>query len=85
MIQWVAAGAAAVGAVSSIIGGNKAKKKAKEAGKAKNLLYLRPYKENNVEIKVWETEVQNERYGLPRIYTLTASTTEGTTKPIKFD
>jgi len=34
MIQWVAAGAAAVGAVSSIIGGNKAKKQAKEAGKA---------------------------------------------------
>ncbi len=38
MIQWVAAGAAAVGAVSSIIGGNKAKKKAKEAGKANEAL-----------------------------------------------
>ena len=54
----------------------------KEAGKAKALLYLRPYKENNIEVKVWETEVTNERYGLPRIYTLTTSTTEGATKPI---
>lgn len=53
-----------------------------EIGKAKGLLYLRPYKENNVEIKVWETDVANERYGMPRIYTLTTSTTEGTTKPI---
>ena len=34
MLEWVAAGSAAVGAVSSIIGGNKAKKKAKEAGRA---------------------------------------------------
>ena len=34
MLEWVAAGSAAVGAVSSIIGGSKAKKKAKKAGKA---------------------------------------------------
>ena len=34
VMQYVAAGAAVVGAVSSIVGGNKAKKAAKEAGKA---------------------------------------------------
>lgn len=34
MLEWVAAGASIVGGVSSIIGGNKAKRAAKEAGKA---------------------------------------------------
>ena len=38
VMQFVAAGAAAVGAVSSIVGGNKAKKAAKQAGKANAML-----------------------------------------------
>ena len=37
---------------------------------AKQLLYVQPYHEGNVTISEWETDVTNERYGLPTIYSL---------------
>ena len=49
---------------------------------AKKILYLRPYKEDNIDIKDWELDSTNERYGMPRIYQLKASTTEGATKTL---
>ena len=39
-------------------------------GTNKQLLYIQPYHEGNVTISAWETDVTNERYGLPKIYSL---------------
>ncbi len=35
-----------------------------------DILYLIPYSESNAEIQEYEEDVQNERYGLPKFYTL---------------
>ena len=39
-------------------------------GTNKQLLYIQPYHEGNVTISVWETDITNERYGLPKMYAL---------------
>lgn len=44
--------------------------------KATELLYLRPYTQNNADISEWETDSSNERYGLPKIYKLQTSTAQ---------
>ena len=62
VMQFVAAGAAVVGAASSIIGGNKAKKKAKEAGKANAALIQAETAE-----QIRRTRLQfNQQLGLTR-------------------
>ena len=43
---------------------------------ASTLLYMRPYTQNNAEINEWEEDPTNERYGLPKIYQLQASTAQ---------
>ena len=43
---------------------------------ASALLYLRPYTQDNAEINEWEQDPTNERYGLPKIYKLQASTAQ---------
>ena len=42
-------------------------------GKAKGLLFLRPYSQQNADITTWETNQQDPRYGKPLIYTLKPS------------
>lgn len=37
-------------------------------GGEKGILYLRPFSEEKVEIKTWEDDTGNERYGLPVLY-----------------
>ena len=44
--------------------------------KASTLLYMRPYTQDNAEINEWEQDPTNERYGLPKIYKLQASTAQ---------
>jgi phage-related protein (TIGR01555 family) len=44
--------------------------------KATELLYLRPYTQDNADVGEWETDPTNERYGLPKIYKLEASTAQ---------
>lgn len=44
--------------------------------KATELLYLRPYMQNNADISEWEEDPSNERYGLPKIYKLQTSTAQ---------
>jgi phage-related protein (TIGR01555 family) len=43
------------------------------AEKASKLMYLRVYKEDNADIKEWEEDPNNPRYGLPKIYQLETS------------
>lgn len=42
-------------------------------GKGKELLYMRPYSENNAEIITWVTDVTDPRYGQPEMYRLKPS------------
>lgn len=44
--------------------------------KATELLYLRPYTQNNADVSEWETDSSNERYGFPKIYKLETSTAQ---------
>lgn len=44
--------------------------------KTTELLYLRPYTQNNADVSEWETDSSNERYGLPKIYKLQTSTAQ---------
>lgn len=37
----------------------------------RKLLYVKPFSQNSAEIKYWESNANNERYGLPTIYQLT--------------
>lgn len=46
---------------------------AQECTKAKDVLYLRPYMQKNVEIATWETEASDPRYGMPKTYRLQTS------------
>jgi hypothetical protein len=46
-------------------------------GNKKRLLYIRPYKQDNVTIETFEGDVTSERYGLPEIYTLNITNTTG--------
>jgi len=44
--------------------------------RATDLLYLRPYSEENAEIKTWVENKSDPRYGMPEFYELKASTTD---------
>jgi hypothetical protein len=43
------------------------------------VLYLRPYGEQSVDIAEWETESSNPRFGLPRLYRITLADMAGST------
>lgn len=48
-----------------------------EITRARKLLYIRPYKQDNVTIELFNDDVTSERYGLPEIYTLNITNTTG--------
>lgn len=48
-----------------------------EITSARKLLYIRPYKQDNVTIELFNDDVASERYGLPEIYTLNITNTTG--------
>ena len=41
---------------------------------ASELLYLKPFMQSNADIVDWEVDIHDERYGLPKVYQLQAST-----------
>lgn len=43
------------------------------SGGGLKLLYVKPYSQGSADIAQYETQVRNERYGLPRTYTITVS------------
>ena len=43
----------------------------------RRLLYIRPYKQDNVTIELFNDDVADERYGLPEMYTLNITNTTG--------
>lgn len=43
---------------------------AEEVSNAKNLLFLRPFKQGNASIHSFEEDITSERYGLPRFYNI---------------
>jgi len=47
----------------------------KPVGKATQLLYLRPYKEENITIHSFVNDITNERFGLPELYEIQVSPT----------
>jgi len=51
----------------------------KEVSSAKKLLYLMPYAQDNAKISTYENDPKNERYGLPKEYTINMKST-GETK-----
>uniref|UniRef100_A0A6M3L4Q2 Anti-CBASS protein Acb1-like N-terminal domain-containing protein n=1 Tax=viral metagenome TaxID=1070528 RepID=A0A6M3L4Q2_9ZZZZ len=54
---------------------------------AKRLLYIRPYMQNAVTVSKWQEDKQQERYGLPEIYTIEAvlrSSTQSSTTTQSF-
>jgi len=53
------------------LGFDDGKEPREEVSGKNNLSYLRPYKEDNICIHEWETNVKNERFGLPIMYKLT--------------
>lgn len=58
----------------------------KVKGKNKRkLLYLRPYSEGNVSIQKWEEDINNERYGLPKIYQVEVTINQGSTQTKTID
>jgi len=48
-----------------------------EVTSAKGLLYLTPYAQDNAKIKEYENDPKNERYGLPKEYTINMKSTGG--------
>jgi len=50
--------------------------KKKISGKKLNLLYVKPFSYNNAKITSYETNVNNPRYGMPLIYTLSTADAE---------
>jgi len=48
-----------------------------EVDSATKLLYIRPYKQDNVSIKKYEEDLTNERYGLPSVYSLKVTNAQG--------
>jgi len=46
-----------------------------QKGNGRQLLYLRPYKQDTVGIHSYEDDLTNPRYGMPKLYQLKASTT----------
>ena len=46
---------------------------AEEVTKAKDITYLRPVTENNVQIKTWDKDPTSSRYGLPLLYSITTN------------
>jgi len=51
---------------------------AREVSSAKKLLYLMPYAQDNAKISTYENDPKNERYGLPKEYTINMKSTGGT-------
>lgn len=45
-------------------------------GESRELLYLKPYREDSIAIDSWEKDPKNERYGLPLIYKFTTKGVE---------
>jgi|TARA_R100001530_G_scaffold136282_1_gene116189 hypothetical protein len=50
-----------------------------EVTTATKLLYVRPYKQNNITIKKFEDNINDERYGLPKLYHLVVTNADGGT------
>jgi len=48
-----------------------------EVDSATKLLYIRPYKQDNVFIKSYEEDMTDERYGLPSVYSLKVTNAQG--------
>lgn len=48
-----------------------------EITRATKLLYIRPYKQDNITIKTFVSDLTNERYGLPELYTLKVTNADG--------
>lgn len=65
-----------------LIGFNDKKKLNLPVTKANDILYLRPFMECNVTIKTWVEDINNERYGLPLIYTLKSGIPSGGTSDV---
>lgn len=61
-----------------LVGFDDGKDLSKELASAKNITYMRPFKETNVPIHQWEVDKNNERFGLPKFYNCTFSNAERT-------